>query len=90
MKKTMKKTDRIPLRVSPEQKKFVETQAKKQNKNRTEYILDLVEQDSKSISHEQLIQNSLSENQLINSLLTHPELSNKAKEILGKEIRKYV
>ena len=90
MKKTIKKTDRLDLRVSPEQKEFVEMQAKKQNKNRTEYILDLVEQDSKSISHEQLIQNSLSGNQLINDLLTNPEFSNKVKETIGKEIRKYV
>ncbi len=90
MKKTMKKTDRIPLRVSPEQKELIKAQATKQNMNNTEYILSLIEQDSKSISHEQLIQNSLSENQLINSLLTNPELSNKAKETIGKEIRKYV
>lgn len=90
MKKTTRKTDRIPLRVSPEQKVFIEEQAKKQNKNTTKYILDLIEQDSKSISHEQLIQNSLSQNQLINDLLTNPELSNKAKEIIGRELRKYV
>lgn len=76
--------------MSPEQKEFVEMQAKKQNKNKTEYILSLIEQDSISISHEQLISNSLSENQFINDLLTHPDISNKDKQIIGKEIRKYV
>ena len=35
MKKTTNKTDRLDLRVSPEQKEFVEMQAKKQNKNKT-------------------------------------------------------
>jgi uncharacterized protein (DUF1778 family) len=90
MKKTTNKTDRLDLRVSPEQKEFVEMQAKKQNKNKTEYILSLIEQDSISISHEQLISNSLSENQFINDLLTHPDISNKDKQIIGKEIRKYV
>ena len=34
MKKTTNKTDRLDLRVSPEQKEFVEMQAKKQNKNK--------------------------------------------------------
>ena len=90
MKKSTNKTDRLDLRVSPEQKEFVEMQAKKQNKNKTEYILSLIEQDSISISHEQLISNSLSENQFINDLLTHPDISNKDKQIIGKEIRKYV
>ena len=90
MKKTTNKTDRLDLRVSPEQKEFVEMQAKKQNKNKTEYILSLIEQDSISISHEQLISNSLSENQFINDLLTHPDISNKDKQIIGQEIRKYV
>ena len=90
MKKTTNKTDRLDLRVSPEQKEFVEMQAKKQNKNKTEYILSLIEQDSISISHEQLISNSLSENQFINDLLTHPDISNKDKQIIRKEIRKYV
>ena len=90
MKKTTNKTDRLDLRVSPEQKEFVEMQAKKQNKHKTEYILSLIEQDSISISHEQLISNSLSENQFINDLLTHPDISNKDKQIIGKEIRKYV
>ena len=90
MKKTTNKTDRLDLRVSPEQKEFVEMQAKKQNKNKTEYILSLIEQDSISISHEQLISSSLSENQFINDLLTHPDISNKDKQIIGKEIRKYV
>jgi len=86
----MKKTERIPLRVSPEQKDLIGVQAKKQNKTTTEYLIGLAEQDRKSISHEHMIQNALSENQFINSLLIHPSISNKDKQIIGKELRKYV
>lgn len=90
MKKDMKKTKRIDIRVSPEQKELIELQAKKQNKTVTEYISSLIEQDLKSISPEQLIQNALSENQLINELLTNPKISNKDKQIIGEEMKKYV
>lgn len=90
MKKTTNKTERIPLRVTPEQKKSIEIQARSQKKRTTEYLIGLAEQDLKSISHEQLTINSLSENQFINNLLTHPDISNKDKQIIGKEIRKYV
>ena len=86
----MKKTKRIDIRVTPDMNKLVETKAGALNKNKSEYICSLIEHDLKSVSHEQLIQNSLCENEFINSLLTNTELPDKSKRVIGKEMRKYV
>ncbi len=86
----MKKSKRIDLRATPEEIILLDQQAKENGMNRSEYIFSLVKKDSRQNSHELQIKNSLIENGLFNSLLLNPSLSNKAKQIIGKEMRKYV
>lgn len=88
----MNKKDRIYVRVTPEQKKNWEQQAKKHGftlsglathcMNNCEVIF--------SKSHEQNVISSMKENYIINSLLQNPNLSGKAKDTIVKEIKKYV
>lgn len=71
-------------------KKLLKQQAQKNGMNISEYVCFLVEKDSNQKSHKQQIENALIENSILNSLLLNPELSNKSKQIIGKEIGKHV
>lgn len=102
----MKKEKRMDLRITEDLKKTTKENAKKKHMNTSEYICDLIEKDTnsmsheqitpntlkstKTLSHEQMVQNALSENELINGLLTNSEIPNKTKQLIGKEMRKYV
>lgn len=85
-----KKTERINLRLTIAEKRLINEEAKRNNQNITEHIVSLIKNEKSCTSHEQRIADSMAANQLINNLLTSSELSNKAKEIISKEIRKYV
>jgi hypothetical protein len=86
----MKKTERGDYRFHSGTKEVLNKNAQKAGKNASAYLEDLILNDKKSPSHEQLIEHSLKENQLINSLLTSDELSLKSKQFIGKEIKNYV
>lgn len=86
----MRKNERIDLRVSSEDKILIKQKAEEQHMSTSEYLCHLVKKDCQMLSHEQMIMHSIPENQFINSLLVHPELSNKTKQIIGKELRSYV
>ena len=83
----MKKTERGDYRFHSGTKEVLNKNAQKAGKNASAY---LILNDKKSPSHEQLIEHSLKENQLINSLLTSDELTIKSKQFIGKEIKNYV
>ncbi len=84
------KTERVHFRVSLETKETMHSSAAKKGLNYSEYFRWLVEQDAKRLSHEEQIQNSLHENTFINRLFTNQELTLKSKQIIAKELRKYV
>lgn len=56
----------------------------------SEYVRRLIEQDAHSLTHEQPAQNILSENTILNELMTNTELPLKSRKIIAKEMRKYV
>lgn len=86
----MKNTERLFVRMTPDLKKDVQLQAKKNNLKTSEYIRKLLESAIHGLSHEQLIQNSLKENTLINELLLDSSLGNEAKQIITERMRDYV
>lgn len=86
----MKKSERTDLRLTPEEKNLLETQAREHGMNNSRYICSLLKQDAVPKNHEQKIKDSLAENRILNSLLTNPNLSKTVKQMIGKEIEKYV
>ncbi len=86
----VKKTERVDFRFPLETKELMNSMAKKHNMKNSQYVRSLIEKDAHSISHEQQIQNSLRENHFINSLLANPDMPNKCKQLIGKELEKYV
>jgi len=89
-RQSVKKTERVDFRFPLETKELMNSMAKKHNMKNSQYVRSLIEKDAYSISHEQQIQNSLQENQLINSLLANPDISSDCKKHIVKELRKYV
>ncbi len=99
MKKTKKDTT-INLRLPYETKELLTASAKSHGKTSSAYLRFLIERDASAeianqnthqkISHEQMVTNSLSENQFINGLLINTEISNKSKKVIGRELRKHV
>lgn len=85
-----KKTERIIIRMTKPEKKKLFNDAKASGQSVSEYARSLVESNKKYVSHEQYIADSIERNQLINDLLANDRLSNKAKEIISDEVRKYV
>lgn len=85
-----KKTERIIIRMTKPEKKRLFSDAKASGKSVSEYARDLVKNNKKCVSYEQYIIDAIDENQLINDLLVNDKLSNKAKEIISEEVRKYV
>lgn len=85
-----KKTEQINLRLTKSEKDMLYKNAGIDRKNVTEYIINLIKNNSKSVSYEQYITDSMTENNIINNLLLSDELSNKSKKIISREVRKYV
>ena len=88
--KSTNKTDRLDIRCEPKIKNKAKRKASEQGITASIYICNLIENDEESMSHEQQIEHSLTENHLINSLLASDELPIKYKKLIGKEIKKYV
>lgn len=84
------KTERITLRLSGTEKDMVNKLADDNGMNVSKLILNLVDKELNSMPHEQYISKSLEENKLINSLLSNDDLSNKSKQVISREIKKYV
>lgn len=82
------KKERIDFRTTLEQKHSIELAAQKRGISASEYLRTLVEANLQTISHEQQIESAILENRLINTLLTHPKLSNKDKQIICEEVKK--
>lgn len=85
-----KKTERLQLRLTQEIRKLLEQQCQEHGMNFTEYICALIKKDFIQQSHEQQIEDAMAENHVLNSLLLNPDISSKAKQLIGKEIGKYV
>ena len=85
-----KKTEQINLRLTKSEKDMLYKNAGIDGKNVTEYIINLIKNNSKSVSYEQYITDSMTENSIINNLLLSDKLSNKSKKIISREVRKYV
>ncbi len=85
-----KKTEQINLRLTKSEKDMLYKNAGIDRKNVTEYIINLIKNNSKSVSYEQYITDSMTENNIINNLLLSDELSNKSKKIISREVRNYV
>ena len=88
----MKKTERLFIRVTPDQKERIMNDAKTQSLTVTDYLLKCLPENTpgNSSTHEQTIENTLTENNFYNSLMTNKDLPNKAKKIISKELVKYV
>ena len=85
-----KKTEQINLRLTKSEKDMLYKNAGINGTNVTEYIINLIKNNSKSVSYEQYITDSMTENNIINNLLLSDKLSNKSKKIIIREVRKYV
>ena len=85
-----KKTEQINLRLTKSEKDMLYKNAGINGKNVTEYIINFIKNNSKSVSYEQYITDSMTENNIINNLLLSDKLSNKSKKIIIREVRKYV
>ena len=85
-----KKTEQINLRLTRSEKDMLYKNAGINRNNITEYIINLIKNNSKIVSYEQYIADSMTENSIINNLLLSDELSDKSKKIIIQEVRKYV
>ena len=85
-----KKTEQINLRLTRSEKDMLYKNAGINRNNITEYIINLIKNNSKIVSYEQYIADSMTENNIINNLLLSDKLSNKSKKIISREVRKYV
>lgn len=86
----MNKSDRLHVRCTPAIKEMAKNKAQEQGISSSEYICALIENDNKSLTHEQQIEQALLENHLINDMLASDELPLKYKQMIGKEMKKYV
>lgn len=86
----MKKSKRIDLRLTPEEKQFLKQQAQEHDMTVSEYIWHCIINNAGQKTHEQQITDSLAENHILNSLLLHPDLNNKSKKIITREMKQYV
>lgn len=87
----MKNTERVDLRLTPKTKGLLTKLSKESRQNCSEYIRSLIEQAAcTGFSHQQQIYLTLKENKFINSLFANPELTDDAKMIIAKEMRKHV
>lgn len=89
-RKDTNKTERIDIRTTSEAKSIIRTGATSTQQNISEFMVNSSIQAALSLTHKGQIQNILPENDFFNSLLINPELSNKSKQIMSKELRKYV
>ena len=85
-----KKTEQINLRLTRSEKDMLYKNAGINRNNITKYIINLIKNNSKIVSYEQYIADSMTENSIINNLLLSDELSDKSKKIIIQEVRKYV
>ena len=85
-----KKTEQINLRLTRSEKDMLYKNAGINRNNITEYIINLIKNNSKIVSYEQYIADSMTENNIINNLLLNDKLSDKSKKIIIQEVRKYV
>lgn len=85
-----KKTEQINLRLTRSEKDILYKNAGINRNNITEYIINLIKNNSKSVLYEQYIADSMTENSIINNLLLNDKLSDKSKKIIIQEVRKYV
>lgn len=88
----MTKTERIFIRVTPEQKTNIVETAKAHGLTVTDYFLKMFSDSipNAPATYEQVIENTIAENNFYNSLMVNESLSNKAKQIICEELRKYV
>lgn len=86
----MKKTERLYCRLTSEEKEELKTLAHTQDLTISAYLQHLIDGIIQHPTHEQQIQSALTDNQLINTLLMSPEVPLKAKQFIGKEMKKYV
>lgn len=86
----MKKSKRVDLRLTPEEKQFLKQQAQEQDMTVSEYTWHCIINNAGKKTHEQQITDSLAENHILNALLLHPDLSNKTKKIITEEMKQYV
>lgn len=86
----MKKTARLYYRCATERKKEVQAYAKSQKMTVSAYLDRLIDGDMPHLTHEHQIQNALKGNQLINELLTNSQVPLHTKQLIGKEMKKYV
>ena len=82
----MKKSERIDLRLTPEEKNLLETQAREHGMNHSQYICFLLKRVAVPKNHEQKIKDSLAENHILNSLLANPNLGKNAKQLDRKSV----
>lgn len=86
------KSKRLFIRVTQEQKEKIKANAEAHHLSITDYILNCSLNNSLNtkITFEQLIANTLAENNFYNNLLINKELSNRSKQIISGELKKYV
>lgn len=85
----MKKTKRIELRVTPEQKESLKSFAAEHNISVSEYITTIILNPT-SISHESHVSACIVVNKIINILRNYPELPNELKNQIVGELNTYV
>lgn len=88
----MAKTERIFIRVTHEQKTNIVEAAKAHGLTVTDYFLKMFSDSIPNApdTYEQVIENTIAENNFYNSLMTNESLPNETKQIICKELRKYV
>lgn len=86
------KSQRLFIRVTQEQKEKIKVNAEAHHLSITDYMLNCSLNNSLNaqITFEQSITNTLAENYFYNNLLTSKDLSNESKQIISRELKKYV
>ena len=79
-----KKTEQINLRLTKSEKDMLYKNAGIDGKNVTEYIINLIKNNSKSVSYEQYITDSMTENNITILLVSHKAYSAKNLSVAGK------
>lgn len=88
--KDIVKEERINIRVTADQKRQWKQSAKEAGLSHSAYICTVMDKATSPKSQEEKVMTSMKENNFIHSLLLSPELSNKAKKLIAKEMQKYV
>lgn len=88
----MAKTERIFIRVTHKQKTNIVEAAKTHGLTVTDYFLKMFSDSipNAPATYEQIIENTIAENNFYNSLMTNESLPNESKQIICKELRKHV